>query len=438
MKRLWTFAILIFAAVFLAACGGSDAADDNAQNDEPAELIIQVEKADDINLADFENLHDFHIREDGAKLVIWANMTLANFSVAWLAGDFVNDELVFTVHNYAAYTQTINVGEAAVLRYYMGQGTLPHMGVSFDAGGVRRYFIVQQSMMDGQWRISEFEPWTGDMANLPNNGQPVAEISEYGRQVATNFLANFDSLFTPVFSMVYGWDFEREIGYATGIYSAWDASSEELLTTENPDILFTLNAEWQIEFLDANRNRITNVPWIVGDNFANYFHLFDFDGSGIPDILVHFQQTFDGGYGGFYRIFRYFDGAYVMLEMVTFVDGAIRDWTHFGAIHELFLAEDGRIIAHLNSEYSGFEISHIVFNGRQAEFYMMPLPNFDWEEWTRHHWERWEETPRGWERIDSWAFHNPTLFGTDIRIEPLRSFEQLGEEIWDYLMHNRN
>jgi len=41
MKRFWVFAVLIFVAVFLAACGGNDTESNDEQNNEPTELVIR-------------------------------------------------------------------------------------------------------------------------------------------------------------------------------------------------------------------------------------------------------------------------------------------------------------------------------------------------------------------------------------------------------------
>jgi len=238
---------------------------------------------------------------------------------------------------------------------------------------LRRFFAIEPSTLyDGDWVLNEFENFDRevDIAPLPPvvsqelvmpNAQRRAEllaqsgISEYGWQVAIDFLCDFDSLLTPVW---------RE-NHFFGSFHRW-ANIDDwrwVMTYERQRVEISFidgsgAAEFQPEqkgFFDGQGNLIEEAPWMytqrhewenhLGElvvsysfNYADYFSLFDFDGSGIPDIIMHFRQTFEGDYGGFNSIFRYIDGEYVMLDMDSFyTDGTDRQWVHFGSSHDLSL-----------------------------------------------------------------------------------------------------
>jgi len=283
-------------------------------------------------------------------------------------------------------------------------------------------------------------------------------ISQYGWQVAADFLSGFTSLFAGVFRVETTWDNEKRIAAPTGYFWRWDSVNQRSVTTdEQPEISFLSTNGGQREgFFDRYGNRIYDAPWayiqlfdgfydhqgepviFYSHHYANYFSLFDFDNDGIPDIIIHFRQTFDGCYGGFYRIFRYIDGEYRMLKMAAFTDnGEQLSWTNFGTNHLLFADANGRIITFIDSELGGMEYSHLVFTNNRADFYRIPFADHSWEEWKEHHWQVWEQTPYGRELKDSWVLHNPTIFGTDISITPLHPFADLGVELYTYLQHRR-
>ena len=132
---------------------------------------------------------------------------------------------------------------------------------------------------------------------------PAVEFSEYGRRVAEEFLSGFESIFVIGGS---AWrasaqtvrDGERH--ERTGRFWVMDSDWQMVLTYEVPGIYWgPTDAEagyWG--FFDSGHNRIYEAPWLYvrwGEgwrayNYAGYFKLFDFDGSGIPDIANPFKS----------------------------------------------------------------------------------------------------------------------------------------------------
>jgi len=432
-----------------------------------SELEIQIAFADDEFINSFDNIRELDYSEvrlvrnggyddgltDGDRLMIWANKPVSNFAVILIGNDDINDELIFFQLGSFGMTSELSPNEVFVINNYWGLGTLPWSGITYlDENGVIRYFTLQQSMQDGSWDFYEFE---NRVSELPDDWRPWWQvedeiqdvlveqtgISEYGRQVAIDFLMDFTTLLTNVIRAETTWDEERRISLATGRYIlGWDNESQQLITTDEiPDISLSLTEEGYSAFFDNQGNIITDEPWVYpySLHYANYFKLFDFDNDGIPEILMHFQQTFEGCYGGFYRIFKYIDGAYRMLEMAAFANGEQLTWINFGSVHNLFVDEDGRIITLIDSEMTGFEYTHLIFANNRVEFHHITMPEYTWEEWREHHWMVWEETVNGYEMTNSWVFHNTAIFGTDIAIKPLQPFTELGAAILEYLEKSR-
>ncbi|MCL2398361.1 MAG: hypothetical protein FWC91_01290 [Defluviitaleaceae bacterium] len=438
------------------------------------EFEIQINFANDDFLRTFDHIHELdysvvRTARDGSadgltggdNLMIWANQPITDFAVLLIVNDIIDEELIFIPLDSFGTLSELNPNEAFVINNYWGLGTLPWSGITFtEESGIKRYFTLQQSMYDGNWRFLEFENRVNE---LPNDWKPEwynvlteqPNISEYGWQIAAEFLSGFTTLFTGVSHAEIIWDEDTHMPVATGRFiPGWDSESQQLLTTyELPEISFAPIAVRSSAFLDRYGNIITNAPWAYiqrfdnytqedeltfsySHHYANHFKLFDFDNSGIPEIFIHFQQTFEGCYGGFYRIFRYTDGAYRMLEMTAFQDGEQLSWVNFGEVHDLFIDADGRIITFVNCMLSGSEYGHLILTDTHAELHIISSP-YIWEEWYQHHREVWDQTPYGHERIDSWVFHNPTIFGTDVSISPLHPLTDLGDELLTYLHSKR-
>lgn len=158
--------------------------------------------------------------------------------------------------------------------------------------------------------------------------------------------------------------------------------------------------------------------------YADYFKLFDFENSGIPDIIILFQQV-SGWHDRLYRIFRYYGGAYRMLEMMAFTaDGQHLPQVDFGRDHKLFIDAEERILSFANADYLGAGYDHLVFVDNRVEFHRIAASDgYNWEEWDAHHWGIWEDGPQGRVLADSWIKHNPTIFGTDITLTPIKPLD---------------
>ena len=254
-------------------------------------------------------------------------------------------------------------------------------------------------------------------------------ISEYGRQAAEEFLSQMTTIFDPVGWAETTWVNGTEV--RTGRYVlGWDRETRESITTNaRPNVIH----RWDNSgFFDANGDRIISAPWLNvkhyssghGDwtsyFYADYFKLFNFDNSGIPVIFVHFSQTFEGGYGGFYEIFRYVDGEYRRLEMRAFGYGMELLYARLASFHDFFIDNSGRIIVHSNNEYGDhLRYEHLVLTDVYADLHLIADAGTNWQAWENHHWNVFNHD---WELTDSWKYHNPTIFGTNIPIaliEPL-------------------
>jgi len=258
------------------------------------------------------------------------------------------------------------------------------------------------------------------------------EYSETDHQVAIEFLSQMTTIFTGVPREEKDW-IDGELVPTGQFILGWDAETQQLLTTEEvPEIYFA--AICMGAFVDRDGNQILDAPWMyvlrTGDwaslHYAGHFRLFDFDDSGMPVIFVHFNQTFDGGYAGFYRIFRYVDGEYRMLEMKAFENGEETPHPWIGSSHLLFRDNNDRIITFIDSDYHGIQkYENLILTDEHAELHLITAMDWeDWDAWQQHHWRDWtHDIPYGW------MYHNPTIFGTDIPLTLVEPLHELQESI---------
>lgn len=453
----------------------------------PSGFRVEIARKDAVHLDFFDNLHEFDytaVRDARSlsadsyqphtspyTLIIWSSQPMRDVTVVTLGSMLVNGASTHVAIDSFPIADELHVRDGLVISNYASLVTSGWSGISFvDEYGVRRYFSISYRLHAGDFRLWEFDSrgylwpegrppwwawaydaddvrpylhsWSSNWHNLESDfGAPCYErraellaqagISEYGWRVAADFLRGFDSLFMTVGLPMTAWDADRSIGVPLGRYVNWFGAGGVLNTLyERPDIVFIGGHVYGYDtgFFDRDSNQITDVPWLTEWHFVNYFRLFDFDGSGIPDIIVHFMQTFEGCYGGFYQIFRYVDGEFAAIEMTAYFDGEPSRWLNFGSSHDLFLDETGRIITFTASALSGNEITHLVLTDDRAEFHHL-LGEFCWYEWRKHHWHLMESTPYGSIFIDDWLNNSPTIFGTDIGITPLEPFYGLGAEM---------
>ena len=281
---------------------------------------------------------------------------------------------------------------------------------------------------------------------------PLQYVSPFGRQVAEEFLCEFTSIFTGVGQVVVYWD--GQISVHTGeFWDGWDEETQQPIKAYvTPEIYRgpTETGEWG--FFDRLGNRIYDATWLyvsrgegwTSYHYAGYFRLFDFDNSGIPVIFIHFNQTFEGGYAGFYRIFRFIDGEYRMLEMRAFKNGEELPWwqSWIGSLHELFFDDTGRIISFVGSMYHNMhKYEHLVLTDKYAELHFITglEDNWDdWETWEEYHWiKSGAITEYRWGVVDSWAHHNPYMFGTYIPLTLISPLTKLQEKITASILEKR-
>jgi len=276
------------------------------------------------------------------------------------------------------------------------------------------------------------------LIDIVNFVPPTMEISEYGKRVAIEFLSEMTTIFTGMPRAETAWDETQRIAIPTGRFWTWDRVNQQRITTDEPPefyFLQTYGGEQQ-GFFDKYGNQLYGIPWLSTPHeegwpsfhYAGYFRLFDFDCDGIPEIFIHFSQTLDGSYVGFYRIFRYVDGEYRMLEMRTLKNAEESPWPWFGSLHELFWDDNGRIITFIDTaEYNGIaQYEHLVIVDEYAELHLVvALDYVDWDAWREYHWREWGRTGL----IGGWSFESPTIFGTDIPLTPIQSLTSLENEI---------
>ncbi|MCL2619309.1 MAG: hypothetical protein FWD97_00055 [Defluviitaleaceae bacterium] len=398
MKRKILGTLLALCGLVLVACNGEQQVDDtrpyqgqettdtNQQQttEYPETLEISINIADDAILAGFNQQHRYNYSNwESVTIAIWANQPMRNLAVVSLSShwDEERQQLLYSPTARRGETPMLAVGDGFVIKNYVGAGTLPVSGIAFtDINGNIRHFAMQENNA------------------YPNHGgmYVIWEIEVIDWQQAADTLINsMDSIFTEVLWM-WGNDGTAEINFRP--------------------------SEQMAGFYNSQGNRFDDsLPWIYRFQdsfyFADYYKIIDLDRDGIPEILIHFHQTFEGCYGGFYRIFSYRNGRYEMLEMSAYGDG----WLHFGSGHQLFVDGYGRTIALIDSELSGMEYTQLVIEGNRATFYPLALPEWTQEQWREHHWQVWSQET--WELLDSWLDHNPTIFGTDIPLTPIQPWQ---------------
>ena len=277
---------------------------------------------------------------------------------------------------------------------------------------------------------------------------PQINLGEYGyhAQVAAEFLSQMTSIFTGVFREQVDWSSGEPVG--TGEFWGWDnVNRVQIITDEMPEIALMTLGDRRLGFFGKDGERIYEAPWMSTYQsgewstsfYASYFRIMDLDDNGIPEILIHFQQTFDGGYAGFYRIFRYVDGEYRILELRGVSDGETQERIGLGGRHRFFRDALGRTVAHTDSMYHGMlKYEQLTILNGTAEFHLLlEMDGDNWEAWESFHWITFDNATGRWEIADAWFLNEPTIFGTDIAlaiIEPEHAIEvAITKEIMRYL-----
>jgi len=128
-------------------------------------VTIQVDFSTDELLSQHQNRHEFVHVEEAGYLIISTDMVITDFEFVWVGNSFdladwdvdEDDELYFFVEDVLYSVAELTPEVPFMVRTWADWGIMPRIGISFtDANGVARYFHIQQSMMDGLLRITEF------------------------------------------------------------------------------------------------------------------------------------------------------------------------------------------------------------------------------------------------------------------------------------------
>jgi len=260
----------------------------------------------------------------------------------------------------------------------------------------------------------EYPPEASVTIEQPPPATPPDDISEYGRRVATEFLREFTTLFIDVGVEEMVWSSDGLLE-ATGLFIiGWDGSWQPITTDIMPEIWHTYWETQRSEFFNQYGERIYDAPWldtfvrerdgneITRSRYAESFSLYDFDGNGIPTIIIHYMIAHEG-YHWYSKIFRYIDGEYKLQT---------GDWSWppiwFGT--RMFWDDSGNIIAYNFFQPAGEGFYHqIVFTDQGIDLHLLAeLDAFedDFHAWLYHH---------------NVLFHDPapTIIGTDISLIPI-------------------
>lgn len=125
---------------------------------------------------------------------------------------------------------------------------------------------------------------------------PDVEISDFGRQVAEEFLSQFDSLFVPL-----GWR-----NHDTGNIHTW-IGDEWYIINDMPHFI----TEGMTVFDHFGNELSDDLPFVDSYGMiANGFELYDLDHDGIPEIVITFvTETW-----GFSHLYRFVDGQYARVS----------------------------------------------------------------------------------------------------------------------------
>ena len=242
---------------------------------------------------------------------------------------------------------------------------------------------------------------------------PIAPISAYGHRVAEEFLRTFVGGFQQ-----RGWR-NSQTGSFYFLNESWELVLIETFSDYMPMYYMgytvfsdELGTVWSFDGNLYNRSGrlVANTSAIRDMLMADSFSLYDLDGNGIPEIVVHFgNQDTSGWFGvGESVIFRYVNGSYI--EVGTLIPGYI-----------FFTNERDEIILLYDNDYYGIHRYYSVrFIGTGMELtnlYSLPEWSDSWVE----QWSSWYEHHVAQE---IWSNPNPIMYGTGQQLT--RLFANLG------------
>jgi len=232
---------------------------------------------------------------------------------------------------------------------------------------------------------------------------PRQEISEFGLQVATEFLSDFWT----IFDTYAGWrnDATGSLYVLDRNLSPWGwveeaATIPRAFLGTHPWEVFDPEEDyrWSFSFnggvYDAQGNSLLSMSFVrVSDNpyrhpaVASDFMLFDLTGNGIPEIIVNYIYWGSSGFGfsGQPTLFKFIDGAY--RDMGQLLNQAA--W--------FFTDADGRLIVFFENHLENFfGYYYLSFTDNAMNFELASPIEDDWQlhhSWDLHHHEFFLLTP---------------------------------------------
>ena len=117
---------------------------------------------------------------NGDRLVIWADIPLYDITLVSVESDFIDDELVFIPTDTFGRAPELLPGQAFVINFYVGAGTLPASGISFATeSGERHYFWMLADQSAGMSPNPFSEP---DFLEMFEDGSLQIEVTRDSRE----------------------------------------------------------------------------------------------------------------------------------------------------------------------------------------------------------------------------------------------------------------
>ena len=240
--------------------------------------------------------------------------------------------------------------------------------------------------------------------------EPDQQISPFGRQAAIEFLSEFTSIFQ---SSIGLHDSNTGGFYALSEDQEW-VDIDSLPPSDVPLIFqggvrsgvpdFWYTDTWGVffnsNFYDSDGNLITNVPFIREPEFADRdygviavnFTLFDFNGDGIPEIIIGFHErgvsVWDTGeeqMGGGHMFTRPFilysfvDGVYQEIaQMPTVASSAAGYLATFAPI---FLNHHGEVVIYASDGHREPAAYYIRMEDNSVELERVNFEFYDLDDW---------------------------------------------------------
>ena len=230
--------------------------------------------------------------------------------------------------------------------------------------------------------------WDDSTSTVIISAKPiVAQIDNIDHQALEDFLSQFTTLFS------FGVRFDEDEDYSNMPYLVyWD--------------------HIRGAFFDYSNNEISEAPFIRNEvTFADSFVLYDFDGNGVPDILIRWR------FGG------------TSMARVThhrFIDGEYREMSvRHSNEYDFFFDDTGQPIARYTDWYGsgalvGYYSLRFTSNNIVSELIADFHEEFQISEaWEEHHILNHPYPP----------IQNPTMFGTDRPLTRVPRLTALEEEL---------